>query len=354
MVVSTEDFYLQNFIRSYREQRGWSQQQLAECAGLSRTGIGAIESGRLIPSTAAALSLAAAFGCKVEDLFVLPGQKAVEWAWPPTANICRYWRALVGDRQFLYPVEPGPLGMVSHDGIWRDGRCCHHAIAEPAKTLVIACCDPAVGLLASEYARQTSFRMLVVARSSRMALDLLGAGLIHGAGVHLADASRPEDNLKAAAQSLDDGFCLVRVADWVEGLALAPGLASQTVDKLLRSDLHWIGRESGSGARQILDELSDGRIVPQHLARDHRGVAQIIRTGFAQAGVSVRLVCEEEGIDFLSVREEPYDLCFSKTSLGDPRIRTLIEVIRSPAYRKLLSQLPGYDNRRTGDEVSQS
>lgn len=347
--MSKENLMLHNKVRKSREELGWSQQELADRAGLSRTGISAIEAGRLIPSTAAALALAAAFSCRVEDLFVLRGQDSAEWAWPPSIEPCRYWRAMVGIRQFIYPVESSPLGTLPHDGVWRDGKCHDHPFADPVRTLVVACCDPAVGLLAGEYARQTPFRMLVLPRSSRAAVELLGAGLIHAAGLHLAHAATPEENRKIAAKILKEDFCLVRVANWEEGLALAAGLADQSIDSLMKANINWVGREPGSGARQVLDELSNGQLIPQHLARDHRSVAQTIRNGFAQAGVSVRLVCEEEGIDFLSVRQEPYDLCFLKASRNDPRLRAMVEVIQSAAYQKQLAGLPGYDNHLTGE-----
>ncbi len=343
MIMSKENPVLQNSVRRMREERGWSQQGLAERSGLSRTGIGAIEAGRLVPSTAAALALAAALGCRVEDLFSLMGTESSEWAWPPSRQPCRYWRARVGARRLLYPVEASPLGTVPHDGVWRDGRLHDHLSSDPARTLVVAGCDPAAGLLAGEYARQTPFRMLVLSRSSRAALEMLATGLVHAAGSHLAG------NRGAAAGIVGGDFHLLRIADWEEGLALAPGLAAGGIGSILKSDLRWIGREPGSGARQVLDELSGGRIVPAHLARDHRGVAQSIRSRLAQVGVSVRLACEEEGLDFLAVRREAYDLCFLDSSLGDLRVRALIAVVRSPGYRRMLTELPGYDTRMTGE-----
>lgn len=349
--MSKPNLALRNTIRRWREERGWSQQELAERAGLSRTGVGAIEAGRLVPSTTAALALASAFGCRVEDLFVLADQEASVWAWPPAQEPCRYWRALIGSRSLLYPVEASPLGTVPHDGVWRDGRFLDRPFAEPERTLVVACCDPAVGLLANEYARQTSFRMLVLPRGSRAGLELLARGLVHVAGLHLESSHTSQGNEHAAAQILGGSFQLLRVADWEEGLALAPGLAIQGVDSILKGELRWIGREPGSGARQILDELSEGQVLPQHIARDHRGVAQTIRSGFAQAGVSVRLVCEEEGVDFLSVRQGAYELCLPDYALADPRVQSLITVVRSSAYRRLLAELPGYDCRRTGEQA---
>ncbi|PLX92935.1 MAG: XRE family transcriptional regulator [Desulfuromonas sp.] len=347
--MSKENFVLQNTIRSKRESLGWSQQDLADRAGLSRTGISAIEAGRLIPSTAAALALAAAFHCRVEDLFVLAGKDTAEWAWPPTANPVRYWRAMVGSRHLLYPVEHSPLGMVPHDGVCRDGKCIDHPFAEPVRTLVIACCDPAVGLLATEYARQTPFRLVVLQRSSRVALQLLEQGLVHAAGIHLCKSDEEQGNRTAAAEILNSDFHLIRVADWEEGLALSPGLALNGAGALLRSDLRWIAREEGSGARQVLDELHDHNFVPTHTVNDHSSVALAIRSGFAQAGVSLRLVCAQEGLDFISVRQEAYEFCILDSAIGDPRVTALIDVVRSAQYRKILSELPGYQSEKTGE-----
>lgn len=351
--MSKEYSSVENRIRSQRKKYGWSQHKLAERAGLSRTGVGAIESGRLIPSTAAALALAAAFGCRVEELFSLTVQDSSSWAWPPVQDSCRYWRALIGSRKLLYPVEPSPLGTLPHDGVWRDQQFRDQAFADPVRTLVLACCDPAVGLLASEYARQTPFRLLVLSRSSRASLELLAQGLVHAAGLHLGSAENPHGNAQLGSELLGQKFHLLRITDWEEGVALSPELGNQKIESLLRGNFRWIGREAGSGARRLLDRLTGGQIIPEHLARDHRGVAQSIRCGFAQVGVSVRLVCEEEGIDFLSVHREAYDLCIPHSNLEDPRIKALISVVKSVPYRKMLSELPGYDGRMTGELQSE-
>ncbi len=78
---------LENDVRASRIRFGWSQEELAGRSGVSRAGISAIETGRLVPSTAAALAVAAAMGTTVEALFRLPGTRpraeGEEWAWPP-------------------------------------------------------------------------------------------------------------------------------------------------------------------------------------------------------------------------------------------------------------------------------
>jgi molybdate-binding protein len=147
---------------------------------------------------------------------------------------------------------------------------------------------------------------------------------------------------------------LLRVADWDEGIALAPGLGLRTVEAVLHARLRWVCREAGSGARQCQDELLAPRTTsfrPRNLrsATDHRGVADAIRAGWADAGICLRLTSSEANLDFVNVRREAYDLCFSASIAGDTRLQTLIRAIRSSAFRRLLGDLPGYDATRTGE-----
>src|SRR5438876_1137115 len=112
----------ENRVRVHRLERGWSQVDLANRAGISRAAVSAIEISRLVPSVAAALSLAAAFGCTVEDLF---GEgragraDAFTWAWTMGKEPCRYWQAAVGGRALTYPVEPTAAGLLEHDGVFQ-------------------------------------------------------------------------------------------------------------------------------------------------------------------------------------------------------------------------------------------
>jgi molybdate-binding protein/transcriptional regulator with XRE-family HTH domain len=343
---------IENHVRDRRRHRGWSQDELARRSGLSRAGISAIESGRLIPSTAAALALAAAFGCRVEALFGLrrPDDLEPSWAWSPVREPCRYWVAEVGGVERLYPAEATPMGVVQHDGVWLGGVCRGEGPSDPRRTLMMACCDPAVGLLAAELARAAGVRLIALQRPSRMSLELLGRGLVHVAGIHLSRADQSRGNARVVRAELGAGYNLLRLARWEEGIAFAPGRGLPTVQAAVRSSLRWIGREDGSGARQCLDELLGGRrAVPRCIASGHRGVAEAIRSGWADAGICLRLVGEEAGLDFLGVREEAYDLCFPARWEEDPRLQTLLDVVRSRSYRGAIGDLPGYDSRETGE-----
>ncbi len=165
----SSEHQLTNRVKTCRIARGWSQDELAVRAGISRAGVSSIETNRLAPSTSAALALAAALDCRVEDLFQLASAAACEaaWAWQPHREPCRYWRASVAGRELVYPSEPTNLGVISHDGVYQGGHFREQLATAPSDTLVVASCDPAIGLLADELGRRSSFRLLAFQRPAR-------------------------------------------------------------------------------------------------------------------------------------------------------------------------------------------
>jgi molybdate-binding protein/DNA-binding XRE family transcriptional regulator len=329
-------------VKQFRLERGWTQEELAVKARISRTAISAIEMRRIVPSVAAAMSIALAFGCRVESLF--GGDEQVRqpaWSWPPRVETARYWEAEVQGRRWLYPVEWSGM-TASHDGVVRDGRLHGRGRFLPEQTLVLASCDPAAALLVEEYSRVTPFRMLSFGRSSQDALELLKNGRAHVAGVHLAKAGDRRGNSRYVRDLIGPGYRVMPVARWESGIAVAPAAENSSVKEIAKSSRRWVGREKGSGARKCQDELLEKTPPPAKLARDHRGVANVIRSGFADFGICVRLVAEDTGLGFVGVRKDAYDVVFRKADAADPRIEALVRVLESTSYRQMLSELPGY------------
>lgn len=62
---------MNNRIKVARAEKGMTQQQLADRAGVSRQTINAIESGKFVPSTVLALKMAQIFERSVEEIFQL-------------------------------------------------------------------------------------------------------------------------------------------------------------------------------------------------------------------------------------------------------------------------------------------
>lgn len=66
---------LLNHLRELRAERDLTQAALAEAVGVSRKTINTVENGVFVPSTTLALKLAAALGCRVEQIFFLSSQE---------------------------------------------------------------------------------------------------------------------------------------------------------------------------------------------------------------------------------------------------------------------------------------
>jgi molybdate-binding protein len=288
----------------------------------------------------------------VEELFSrekTPVSTAPEWAWLPRTEDCRYWEANVNLRRRLYPVEAGTLNLAPHDGVWSNGVLRESRPAPAETTLVMACCDPAAGLLAAEYARASGFRLLVFPRGGRAALELLRQRLVHVAGLHLSTDEHPGRNAESARAQLGGEGRLLRLTRWKSGLALAADDHSSSVKSVARRPLRWAAREPGSAARECLDELLGSRSFSGREVNGHAAVAEAVRAGWAEAGVCVQLSAIEAGLNFLPVRTEALDLCFPAAFQRDPRLQALVRLLRTRACRRFISELPGYDARETGE-----
>ena len=341
-------------VQTRRLARQWSQAELAERAGISRAAVSAIEGERLSPSVATALALAAVLECSVEELFGRGGiskPHGSQWAWSPRGEASRYWEAEIGRRRLLYPVEAVELNPCSHDGIWRNGV--PHGNSSAAEwTLVMASCDPAAGLLAAEYARATGFRLLVFPRGGRSALELLRQKLVHVAALHFSTDDAPQRNSALAEELLQSDCRLLRSAKWQSGIALAGADRSRAPESVARRHLRWAAREPGSAARECLDELLGCRSFDGREVGGHASVAEAVRSGWAEAGVCVKFSAEEAGLNFLPLRNETLDFCYPTNLQHDPRIQALVRFVRGLAWRQLVSELPGYDARETGELIS--
>lgn len=60
-----------NHVKELRIARGWTQEQLAHAAGVSRQSINAIERDRYVPSLELALTFASIFACSTDEIFQL-------------------------------------------------------------------------------------------------------------------------------------------------------------------------------------------------------------------------------------------------------------------------------------------
>ncbi len=64
-----------NQVRDLRTNRGWTQEKLAQAAGVSRQSINSIERNRYVPSLELALVFARLFECPTDEIFHLENDR---------------------------------------------------------------------------------------------------------------------------------------------------------------------------------------------------------------------------------------------------------------------------------------
>jgi len=63
-----------NRVKELRTAHGWTQDQLAQAAGVSRQSINSIERNRYVPSLELALMFARIFACSTDQIFQLENE----------------------------------------------------------------------------------------------------------------------------------------------------------------------------------------------------------------------------------------------------------------------------------------
>jgi putative molybdopterin biosynthesis protein len=370
-------------LRLARQVRGFSQQQLAGMAGISRQAVSAVESGVSDPSLRVALALAHALGLTVEELFG-PGSPAPLVAASPLAPLGtaggRVALAPVGDIFVALPLsgatatragflpaggraDPAARDSVAGGGQAGDAPAAGSVrpIGPPRPTLVVAGCDPALPLIEAPLALldpPVAFAWWPCASSE--ALRLAADGLVHVAGAHLRDRDG-DYNTGPASELLRNGAEVIRFCSWREGLVLRPELAGgiSGVGDLPGSGLRLVNRDPGSEARRVLDrELADNGIDPAGLpgydtrATGHLEVAAAIAAGIADVGVASEPAALAYGLAFVPLTEERFDLVIPAAQAGSREVQAMLRVLSSPWLLDQLASLPGYDPSRCGEHLA--
>ena len=362
-------------LRLARQARGFSQQQLAGMADVSRQAVSAVESGHSDPSLRVALALAQALGMTVEDLFG-PGEAARPVSAVPVAPLAdgqaRVVLAPVGDQFVALPLTGDTAagmgfipagGLAARTGLARQargpaGQVDVQPIGPPRPTLVVAGCDPALPLLATPLSLldpPVAFAWWPC--GSTEALRLAAAGLVHVAGVHLRDA---RGAYNTAASNLPGGAEVVGFTAWREGLVTSKALAVTltSLDVVARDQLRLVNREPGAEARRVLDRererlgLDPAELPGYHTqAAGHLQVASAVAAGLADAGVASEPAARAYGLGFVPLADERFDLVLPGQHLGSREVQGLLKVLSSPWLLAQLASLPGYDPSACGAPV---
>lgn len=192
-------------------------------------------------------------------------------------------------------------------------------------------------------------------------LTALRNGACHAATSHLLDEETGEYNWSSIKKYIPN--IPVKVFHGVmreQGFIVPKGnpKSIQGFEDLVRDDVTYINRQAGAGTRVLLDYhlrrlgIDRARIKGYDLEEyTHTTVAVAVLSGVADTGMGVLAAAKALDLDFVPVTTEQYDLIIPEEFLGDDKIQTMLDVIRSGAFKRRVSELGGYGVERTGEEI---
>lgn len=132
-------------------------------------------------------------------------------------------------------------------------------------------------------------------------------------------------------------------------------------EDLKREDITILNRRIGSSSRILLDGQLKRLGVPaekvkgyDRIMRSHLTMAAAIAEGEADIGIGTGRVSRQlDGIEFIPLIEERYDIAIKKSKFETDAVRTMMRVLSSDSFKKEISHFSGNDYRDIGKIIAE-
>lgn len=242
----------------------------------------------------------------------------------------------------------------------------HSALLNPVQEeggLVISGQDVVLDILAN-YLHQHSIPAQRVYLNSFEGLLALYEGRVDAAACHLYDATEKDFNAPFVKKLLPGiPAALINISYRAQGFYVAAGNPKEIRGwrDLARRDISVLNRRPGSSARVLLDEQLhrmglDKRMVSGYgrEMRSHLTMAAAIADGEADLAIGTERIARQiEGLDFIPLLQERFDLVVHRELLESTEGEELLDILRSDAFRKELRHFSGNDYRDLGKIVAE-
>jgi putative molybdopterin biosynthesis protein len=225
--------------------------------------------------------------------------------------------------------------------------------------------DEALGRLRSHCAQTAQLHLDIQFTGSVDAIRALNEGRCALAGFHtllpLPVGSKAQKTYQPLLQP--EQHKIIGFAKRTQGLIVAKGnpLQLKSLADIARSKARYINRPLGTGTRLILDELlAQQRIKPSQIQGyrrsepSHAAVAQAVANGEADVGLGIEAVAVAQGLGFVPLASERYDLVCLQSALVDPAVAALRVTLQSSAWQARCNAIAGYQALQSGEMLSLS
>ncbi len=184
------------------------------------------------------------------------------------------------------------------------------------------------------------------------------------ASAHLWDSDTDQYNVPYVKRLLPGvSTVIVHLTCRIQGLYVAKGNPKgiTTWADFGRDDITMINREHGAGSRVLLDENLKllgiyGSSIRGYKKENqsHLALASAVSSGEADVAVgSEKIARQVDHIDFIPLKKERYDLVVKKEIFQTYEIQTMLNIIRSAAFKNEFANIGGYDTSDMGEIVAE-
>ena len=241
----------------------------------------------------------------------------------------------------------------------------HSTLLTPEETaepdLILAGQDVLLDILAN-YLQDAGIHAARTYLSSFESLLSLYQGKIHVAACHLYDGSCHNTTYVRALMPGVDAV-LLNLSYRAQGFYVQKGNPKniRSWEDLQRNDLSILNRRPGSSARILLDIHLKQLGIPastvrgyERIMKSHLTMAAAIAAGEADLAIGTERISHQmEGIDFIPLLEERFDLVIRRELLETEPVQKLIAVLRNPAFRREAARFSGNDYRDLGKIIAE-
>lgn len=187
-------------------------------------------------------------------------------------------------------------------------------------------------------------------------------GRVNVATAHLWDGDTNEYNISYVKKMMPGiPALIIRIGKRKQGFYVhknnPKGITSWT--DLKRNDISIVNREKGSGTRVLLDEkLRLMGMIGEYIegysreCKSHLAAATTVSRGGADIAIGSEMASKSiQGIEFIPLQVECYDLIIKLSDADKQPYRTILEIISSDAFKMDLISLGSYDTSETGNII---
>ena len=234
---------------------------------------------------------------------------------------------------------------------------------EESGRLIISGQDAVLDILAG-FLHQQDFSAQRVYLNSFEGLLALYEGRVDAAACHLYDAEEKSFNTPFVKKLLPGvPAVLINISYRTQGFYVAAGNPKEIRGwrDLARRDISVLNRRPGSSARVLLDgQLHrmglDKRMVSgyEHEMKSHLTMAAAIAAGEADLAIGTERISHQiEGLGFIPLLQERFDLAVHREFLETDEGESLLEILRSESFKKEILPFSGNDYRDLGKIVAE-